>query len=163
MMISICGAIKQHKIIWQLAKYGCIGVLATLVQLAVFYSLAVTFLKCLTRDDWFVKLLGFSSVQISDSVRGLNFAICTMIGFVVSNFTCWVMNRLFVFKPGKFWWPVELVMFYAASTLAAVISISFSWVAINRMGLMTTLAVFIEIIVSFLCNYFIRKFYIFKE
>lgn len=154
--------LEKYRTLWQLVKYGVIGVLATLVQLTVFYSLASTLLKCLKPDDWVVKLLGMSAVEISDSSRGLNFAICTTIGFVISNFFCWVMNRLFVFRPGKFSWYVELALFYAASTLAAVISIALSWLSINSFGLMTTLAVFIEIVVSFLCNYFIRKFVIFK-
>ena len=33
---------------------------------------------------------------------------------------------------------------------------------IDRFGMMTTLAVFVEIAVSFLVNFFVRKFVIFK-
>lgn len=151
------------KDLWQLVRYGIIGVLATLVQLIAFYACATSLFACLTSKDWAVRVLGFSAAEVSDSARGLNFVICTTIGFVVSNFFCWVMNRKFVFVPGKFKWYVELGMFYAASTIAAALAIGLSWLCINYFGLMTTLAVFIEIGVSFMINYFVRKCLIFKE
>ena len=47
---------------WQFVKYGIIGVATTLVQLAVFYLLAATCLKCLTADDWAVRFLGLPAV-----------------------------------------------------------------------------------------------------
>lgn len=137
--------------------------MATIVQIIAFYLCATTFLVCLTPDDWTVKFLGFESSKVSDAVRGANFVFCTTIAFVVSNFFCWVLNRKFVFVPGKFKWYVELGMFYAASTIAAALAIGLSWICINYFGLMTTFAVFIEIVVSFMVNYFVRKFLIFKE
>jgi len=146
----------------QLAKYGIVGALATLVQLTTFYLLATCVFACLATDDWAVRLLGFKAANVSDTMRGLYFLACTTIGFVVSNLFCWVMNRKFVFTPGKFRWYVELGMFYAASTTAAVLAIGLSWLCINFFGLMTTLAVFIEIVVSFAVNYFVRKFFIFR-
>ncbi len=72
------------------------------------------------------------------------------------------MNRAFVFKPGKFKWYVELAMFFGASTLATVIALGVMKVLIDSFGLMTTLAVVVEVFVSFLVNFFIRKFCIFK-
>lgn len=151
------------KNIWQLMRYGIIGVLATFVQLIVFYAFAIRIFSCLTPNDWAVIAFGFSAAEVSDATRGLNFVICTTIAFVVSNFFCWVMNRKFVFVPGKFKWYIELGMFYAASTIAAALAIVLSWICINYFGLMTTLAVFVEIVVSFMVNYFVRKFLIFKE
>lgn len=152
----------NYKSIVQLIKYGAIGVLATIVQLVFFYTFATLLFPCLTSHDWSVKALGFPASDVSDAIRGVHFAVCTSMGFVISNFFCWVMNRLFVFKPGKFKWYIELGMFYAASTTAAVLAIGLSWLCINYFGLMTTLAVFIEIVVSFMVNYFVRKFFIFK-
>ena len=156
------GFTSVENMFWQLVKYGAVGVLATVVQLAVFYAFAAGVFKCLTADDWAVKMFGWTSAHVSETTRGIRFAICSFIGFVVSNFVCWLLNRAIVFKPGKFRWYVELGMFYAASATAAFLAIGLSWLCINCLGLMTTLAVFIEIVVSFAVNYFVRKFLIFK-
>ena len=148
---------------WQFVKYGAIGVMATLVQTGVFYLLATTCLKCLGADDVAVKYLGFATADgLTDGVRAFRFSLATAVGFVVANVFCWLMNRWFVFKPGKFAWYVEFGMFFATSTVATVIALGVSSALIGWFGLMTTLAVFIEVIVSFLVNFFVRKFYIFR-
>ena len=151
----------------QFVKYGAIGVMATCVQTGVFYVLAATCLKCLTADDLAVRLLGLPSVAFTGeeawyASRGTIAAAATAVGFVVANVFCWLMNRWFVFRPGKFRWYLELAMFFGASTLATVIALGLMKVLIDQFGLMTTLAVGIEVVVSFLVNFFIRKFVIFK-
>ena len=148
---------------WQFVKYGAIGVMATLVQTGVFYMLATTSLKCLGGDDIMVKWFGFSAASgITDGVRAFRFLIATSLGFIVSNVFCWLMNRWFVFRPGKFRWYVELGMFFGTSTIATIIALGTSSVLISWLGLMTTLAVIIEVVVSFCVNFFVRKFFIFK-
>ena len=151
----------------QFIKYGIVGVMATCVQTGIFYVLAATCLKCLTADDWAVRLLGLPSVAFTGeeawyASRGMLAAVATAIGFVVANVFSWLMNRWFVFKPGKFRWYVELGMFFGASTLATVIALGVMKLLIDQFGLMTTLAVVVEVVVSFLVNFFIRKFVIFK-
>ena len=151
----------------QFIKYGIVGVMATCVQTGIFYVLAATCLKCLTTDDWAVRLLGLPSVVFTGeeawyASRGTLAAAATAVGFVVANVFCWLMNRWFVFKPGKFRWYVELGMFFGASTLATVIALSVMKLLIDQFGMMTTLAVFVEIVVSFMVNFFVRKFFIFK-
>lgn len=146
----------------QFVKYGVIGVLSTLVQMAVFYVLAVTCLKCLAPDDWAVRLLRLPSVEIADALRSLRFAIDTAGGFALANVFCWLMNRVFVFKPGRYVWYKEFALFFGVAACAMGIATAVSWTLIHTVGLMTTLAVFIEIVVSFLLNFFIRKYFIFK-
>ena len=148
-------------------KYGAIGVMATCVQTGVFYVLASTCLRCLTADDLAVKLFGLPSVAFTGNEawyasRGMIAAAATAVGFVVANIFCWLMNRRFVFKPGKFRWYVELAMFFGASTLATVIALGLMKFLIDQFGLMTTLAMGVEVVVSLLVNFFIRKFVIFK-
>ncbi len=147
---------------WQFVKYGAIGVMSTLVQVAVFYLLAATCLACLKADDFAVRLLGFPASDASDAVRAIRFGWATAIGFVFSNVFCWLMNRRFVFRVGKFRWPVELALFMSVSGFAMLLATVLSVVLIDRLGLMTTLAVLIEVVVSFLLNYLLRKFVIFK-
>ena len=151
----------------QLVKYGVIGVMATCVQTAIFYVLASTCLKCLTADDFAVRFLGLPSVNFTGNEawyvsRGMLAAVATAIGFVAANIFCWLMNRWFVFRPGKFRWYIELVMFFGASTVATLIALGIMKVLIDQFGLMTTLAVVVEVVASFFINFFIRKFVIFK-
>ena len=151
----------------QLVKYGVIGVMSTCVQTAIFYVLASTCLKCLTADDFAVRFLGLPSVNFTGNEawyvsRGMLAAVATAIGFVAANIFCWLMNRWFVFRPGKFRWYIELVMFFGASTVATLIALGIMKVLIDQFGLMTTLAVVVEVVASFFINFFIRKFVIFK-
>ncbi len=147
---------------WQVVKYGAIGVAATVVQTAGLYLLGTTCLACLAPDDWAVKYLGFPSATVPDDVRAVRFAICTAGGFLLANVFCWLMNRWFVFRAGKFPWFVEFMMFFGTAAVATLIALGLSVLMIRYAGLMTTLAVGIEIVVSFLLNFFVRKFFIFK-
>ena len=151
----------------QFVKYGVIGVMATCVQTGIFYLLAATCLKCLTADDFAVRFLGLPSVTFTGgeawyASRGMLAAAATAIGFVLANIFCWLMNRWFVFRPGKFRWYIELTMFFGTSTAATLIALGVMKVLIDQFGMMTTLAVVVEVIVSFFVNFFIRKFVIFK-
>ncbi|MBO5940440.1 MAG: GtrA family protein [Kiritimatiellae bacterium] len=146
----------------QFVKYGIIGVLSTFIQMAGFYSLAATCLKCLSADDWAVRFLFLPSVEVTDAVRAFRAAAATAAGFAVANVFCWIMNRLFVFKPGKFRWYVEFLLFFGVAALATVIALGVQSLLIRYVGMMTTMAVAVEVGVSFLLNFFIRKFVIFK-
>ena len=146
----------------QFVKYGAIGVASTLVQMAVFYLLASTACRCLGPDDWAVKWFGLPHVDVPHAVRGFRFAVDTVIGFSVANVFCWLMNRAFVFRPGKFVWYKEFGMFFGAAAGAMAIATGLSWILINWGGLQTTAAVVIEVAVSFIVNFVARKFFIFK-
>ena len=146
----------------QFVKYGAIGVLSTCVQMIGFYLLAATCLKCLGADDWAVRFLGLPSVEVSDGLRAFRAAVATAGGFTVANIFCWIMNRLFVFKPGKFRWYVEFLMFFGVAALATVVALGVQSVLIRYFGMMTTAAVIVEVVASFLMNFFVRKFVIFK-
>ena len=149
----------------QFVKYGAIGVMATCVQTGIFYLLAATCLKCLGPNDWAVKLVGLPSVDthaVSSVTMAVRAAVATAIGFTFANVFCWLMNRWFVFRPGKFRWYVEFGMFFGAATLATLIALGVQSVLIAQFHMMTTLAVIVEIIVSFFVNFFVRKFFIFK-
>ena len=151
----------------QFVKYGAIGVAATGVQTAVFYALATCWLRCLTPDDWAVRLLGlpagaFTGAEPWHAARGTYAAIDTAVGFAVANVFCWLLNRAFVFRPGKFAWYAEFGMFFGAAALATALALGVMKALIDVFGLMTTLAVVVEVVVSFCVNYVVRKFFIFK-
>ena len=152
---------------WQFVKYGAIGVMATCVQVAVMYALAATCLKCLEPDDLAVRLLGLPSVTFTGAEpwyaqRWFLAGAATAVGFVIANVFCWLMNRWFVFRPGKFRWYAEFGMFFGVAAVATAIALGVQSVLIRQLGMMTTLAVAIEVVVSFAFNYFFRKFFIFR-
>jgi len=158
----------------QFVKYGVIGVMATAVQTGIFYVLAFTCLKCITPDDvvvvkaqeWLSVTLPSVSFTGEESFlcsRGTLAALATAGGFVVANVFCWLMNRWFVFKPGKFRWYAEFGMFFGAATLATVIALGVMKALIDVFGMMTTFAVIVEVFVSFFVNFFVRKFVIFRK
>lgn len=163
-MAAFFVVVASERLSWfpQFVKYGAVGVVSTYVQAVVFYLLGATCLMCLGQGDWAVEHLSLPCADISDSVRAYRFALATAVGFVVANLVCWVLNRMFVFKPGKFRWYIELALFFGVSLSATLIALAISSVMIHMLGLMTTIALVVEIVVSFMMNYFIRKFFIFK-
>lgn len=156
-----CGAF------WQFVKYGTIGVMSTVVQAVVFYLLASTCLKCLGADDIAVRALGLPSASFDGTEawyasRGAIASAATAVGFTVANVFCWLMNRKFVFKPGKFSGLAEFGLFYGVAALATLIALAAMKVLIDRFGVMTTIAAGVEVLVSFVINYVIRRFFIFR-
>lgn len=146
----------------QFVKYGAIGMMSTCVQTGIFFILASTCLMCLAPNDWAVRFAHLPSVEVSDAVRSNRALVATAIGFVFANVFCWLMNRWFVFKPGKFKWYVEFGMFFGAATFATIVAMGVMKLLIHYAGMMTTLAVLVEVVVSFLVNFFVRKYCIFK-
>ena len=151
---------------WQFVKYGAVGVAATLVQLCVCLARASTCLRCLTPDDWAVRFLGVASAVFDGSEpwfasRWFLAAAATAIGFTVANVFCWLLNRAIVFRPGRFSWYAEFAMFYGAAAFATVVALVVQSVLIKCFGLMPSAATLLEVVVSFMVNFFFRKFYIF--
>ncbi len=151
----------------QFVKYGAVGVMATCVQFAVFYALAATCLRCLTEDDRAVALLGLPYAVFSGSepwyaARWFLAAVATAAGFIVANVFCWLMNRAFVFRPGKFAWYAEFALFFGAAAGATIVALVVQSLLIRFVGVTTSFAAIVEVIVSFLVNFFTRRFFIFK-
>ena len=53
-------------------------------------------------------------------------------------------------------------MFFGVAALATVVALGVQSLLIKYFGMMTTAAVIVEVVVSFLMNFFVRKFVIFK-
>ena len=145
----------------QFIKYGIAGGAATATNIIVFFLLGWLVLPCLTDADPLVKLLGLQVPEITESARVWRAGICNTIGFVVSNLFCYLLNRLFVFKPGRHVWFVEMLLFLAGSGISFVIGLGLQTILI-RCGVQTTPAFAANIVVAVLLNYVTRKFFIFK-
>ena len=147
----------------QFLKYAFVGGVATLTNMVVFFLLGWALLPCLTATDPFVRIFGIQiSDTLSETTRAVNAAWCNTIGFIVSNTLCYLLNRAFVFKPGRHFWLVEFLLFFAGSGLSFVIGVSLQTGLIKILGIETTYAFAANIAVALLINYATRKFIIFK-
>jgi putative flippase GtrA len=146
----------------QFIKYGIAGGLATATHIVAFFLCGWFLLPCLTQDDIAVRLLGLTAPAISEATRAWNAGFCNAIGFSVSNVLCYVLNRLFVFRPGRHHWVLEFLLFFAVSGISMVLGTALQTFLITRHGMQTTLAFGANIVCALLINYAMRKFVIFK-
>ena len=72
------------------------------------------------------------------------------------------MNRAFVFRPGKFAWYVEFALFFGAAAGATIVALLVQSLLIRFVCVTTSFAAVVEVLVSFLVNFFTRRFFIFK-
>ena len=157
---------EAHPLI-QFLKYGMAGGIATGVQVVLFNLLSLFVLPCLAEGDpvgdWFAARFHVAQPTITDQVRAFRFAANTMIGFVFSNLTSYLINIFWVFKRGRHHWLLELFLFYAVSGLSVVVGTALGWVAINYFGLPTTYSFLLQTFASLMINYACRKYLIFHS
>ncbi len=147
----------------QFIKYGVVGGMSTVVHMAVFFLCGWYLFPCLGRDDIFVRLLGLSAPVIEEGVRAARAAYSNGIAFVVSNTFCYVLNTLFVFKPGRHHRILEFLLFFAVSGISMAIGTALQSVLIARYGVQTTLAFGANIFSSLFINFTVRKLFIFQR
>jgi len=146
----------------QFVKYGVIGGLATGISVVVTFYLGWKVLPCLTEGDWLVQKLGLAVVPPEESIRWLRAAYCSGIGFVISNVVCYILNRLFVFQPGRHHVVVEFTLFFGVSGLSWLFGTSMQSGLIKYYGMQTSGAIAINILCALFINFAMRKFVIFK-
>ena len=152
----------MSKLLWQFVKYGLIGVLATAINFAVAEVCAAYVWPCLGGADLFVRFCGFPSATVSDAVRATLAVYCNLVGFFVANGVCWVLNRKYVFMPGRHHWFVEYLLFLAGSGVAILCGSAVIWVLVRFYGLQTSCSFAINVVVSVAVNFVVRKFFVFK-
>ena len=151
---------KDNPVI-QFFKYGVCGGLATGVDMVAFFLLAYFAFPALAQDDIFVKLLNLSPEPITEALRARNFVIDSILCFLVSNMTAYILNVLFVFKSGKHKRHHELMLFYAVSVVSLILATLAGWVLISVFGLGTTWSYVAKMVFAVMINYAGRKFFIF--
>ena len=150
------------KLLWQIFKYGVIGVLATVINIAVAELCAAYVWPCLGADDVFVKYLDFASSSVGDAERAVLAVYCNLVGFFIANLVCWLLNRKFVFVPGRHHWFVEYVLFLAGSGFAILCGSVIIWSLVRFYGMQTTYSFGINVLASVMINFLARKFFVFK-
>ena len=146
----------------QFLKYAIVGGLATGTHVLVFYLCAIFFLPSLSQKDIVVRILRLSVPEVSDKQRARNAAIGNAVAFFFSNLFCYILNRLFVFKPGQHYWLIEALLFFGVSAISMVLGTLIQSRLIARFATQTTLAFGANLVTSLAINYAMRRFFIFK-
>ncbi len=146
----------------QFIKYAIVGGLATLCHIVAFYLSALLLFPCLTPDDYLVRLLKVRVAPMADGLRARRAFICNAISFTFSNLFCYLLNRLFVFKPGRHHWALELLLFFSVSAVSMLLGSAFQTWLIVRRRWQTTIAFSTNLVVALLINYAMRRFVIFN-
>ena len=151
---------KDNTVI-QFLKYGICGGIATGVDMVAFFLLAWFAFPALAQDDILVKLFNLTPEPITEAIRGRNFVIDSVLCFLVSNLTAYILNVLFVFKAGKHKRHHEMFLFYAVSTVSLILATFAGWVLISVFGLGTTWSYIAKMVAALMINYAGRKFFVF--
>ena len=153
-------------LLWQVVKYGLIGAFATAINFVVAEACAAYVWPCLTANDLLVKwgVFGLTDATylVSDSVRATRAVGCNLVGFCVANFVCWLLNRKFVFTPGRHSVFAEFAYFFAGSGFAIACGSAAIWALVKFQGMQTTYSFLVNVGVSVAVNFVVRKFFVFK-
>ncbi|NLB64871.1 MAG: GtrA family protein [Lentisphaerae bacterium] len=150
----------------QFIKYSVAGGIATAVHIVAFFLAGFFLFPCVTAEDPLMKLLaalfGVSAPVVEEVLRARYAIYANTMAFIVSNVVCYIINRLFVFRPGRHHVIVEFLLFLAVSAISMVVGASLMGVLIKQFGLQTTYAFGANIFSSLAINYILRKFLVFK-
>ena len=153
---------REHGPLAQFIKYGIAGVVATLVHVSVFYFCAVKLLPALNQGDALADLLHLRIVDVSDAIRARNSVIDNVIAFIFSNLTAYLINIVWVFESGRHHRVLEIGFFYLVSGISTFIGSALMGYLIGRFGVTTTVAFGVNVLVSLMINFVLRKRLIFK-
>jgi len=149
----------------QFVKYGLCGGIATMVHVTIFFLAAAMIFPALSGTDQAARFLGQIGVSVTivdETVRARNAMIDNVVAFIFSNLVAYLLNIIWVFKPGRHSRIVEIGMFYVVSGTSIAIGTVMMGVLIRTFGISTTMAFGANVVTSVLINYAMRKFVIFK-
>ena len=146
----------------QFLKYGFVGGLATAVNVAAVFVFCWKVFHCITPDDPFVRLFGLEAGPVDEAARARLTNWAYVCAFPIANTFCYVLNRIFVFVPGRHGAAREFLEFFAASGIALGAGMAASWVLIHAFGAWTSVGILANLVSSIAINYALRKFVVFK-
>ena len=151
----------------QFVKYGLVGVVATGVDMCIFYLFSWRIIPALQKSDPLFKILSkfihkeIWIAEVSEIVRGRRFIINSTIAFLFSNLTAYALNIMWVFEAGKHIWYIELLLFYFVSGISICIGMFLGWGMIRMLNLSTSFSYVGKLISAMMINFVCRKYIIF--
>ena len=151
---------KEHPVL-QFVMYACCGVIAMGSDMIAFFLAAWLLFPALTENDFLVRLFSMNIEVIPEHTRVINFCIGSVIAFMVSNATAYILNVLFVFKAGKHNRWKEMGLFFLVSAISVGIGVGLGVVLIQGFGCSTSISYLAKAVSTTLINFAARKFIIF--
>ncbi len=136
---------------------------ATITHIVLFNLIAWKVFPALQKNDILVVLLGLQVTPVDVVTRSLNSMLSNASAFACSNMVSYITNIYWVFEPGRHSKLIEISLFYLVSGISMAFGTIIMWFLIRYLGMQTTIAFTVNIIIAVMLNYFIRKFYIFKR
>lgn len=149
----------------QFVKYGLVGGFATAVHILTFFLLGFLLFPCVSPEDPLVRLVGLIGLEapvVEEALRARYAVYSNVLAFLVANTLCYLLNRLFVFRPGRHHVILEFFLFLSVSAISGGIGTVLIWVLVHQFGVHTTYAFGANILSSLAINYLMRKFFVFK-
>ena len=146
----------------QFFKYAFAGGIATVVHILAFFLAGFFLFPCVASDDILVRIFRLAAPVVEETLRARHAVYCNIIAFLVSNTVCYVINRIFVFKPGRHSLLVECLLFFGVSAISVGLGTFLMGVLIDRFGIQTTYAFGANMVCSLAINYVMRKFFVFN-
>ncbi len=147
---------------WQFFKYAFFGALATGVDMLVFFACAWKVFPALRADDPVARRLGLHVLPVEEEVRSRRFVQCTVVAFLFSNLTAYLLNVLWVFESGRHSRLVEFLLFLAVSATSVTVGGWLGWLMIRMGHLSTSLSYAGKILAALVLNFVCRKYLVFN-
>lgn len=145
----------------QFIRYGICGVIASFVDVGIFYALAIWVIPALGPDDPVAQLCNLNVPALIIEVRARHFVWDKIISFLFANFAAYILNVIWVFERGRHHWFWEIFYFYAVSSISVGIGVALGWILIQYFEFSTTVSFITQAVSTLLINFACRKFFIF--
>ncbi len=146
----------------QFVKYALAGGVATVTHILIFFVVGFFLFPCVNKEDILVRLFRLKAPEVDEGRRARHAVYSNILAFFVSNTVCYVINRLFVFQPGRHSVVVEFLLFLVVSAVSMGIGTTVMGELIKRLRMQTTYAFGANILSSLAINYVMRKFFVFN-
>lgn len=124
----------------ELIVYGIVGVMTTLLNLAVYFVLT----------SWL----------------GVHYIVSDIIAWIVCFIFSFVTNKLYVFKSAR-WTPdvllKEVSKFFTSSVFTGIVDVGLLYAMVDLLHINGTVSKIVDNVVIIILNYILRKLWVFKE
>jgi putative flippase GtrA len=147
--------LRQVPPLIQFCTYVMCGVMATVVNTGLVIILSLTVLPAM-------KGMIVNGLPLDEALRKHNLLLNNIIAFPFGCLVAYFTNILFVFTPGKHSKLMEMLLFFGVAACGFFPGLWVIDVLVGKFGVPSSLAQCAFIFTSFMVNFLMRKFVIFK-
>ena len=108
---------KAHPVI-QFIKYAIGGGIVAVFSIGVFAILSWKVFPSFQENELVVRLFHLQVAPLDEALRARNYALCKIIEFLVANLVGYIINRCWVFEPGRHSRHKEIILFFTVSLIS---------------------------------------------